>query len=74
MHADELVGQLRACPDEELASVLDGLTELLDRARLQAARANLVRLAKAAAEELNGEPALDEDGIRAHLGRDREPA
>ncbi len=74
MIAEELVGQLQTCPDEELVAVLEPLTRLVDRARRRAARAHLVSLARAAAEELQDEPPLDADGIRAYLGRDREPA
>lgn len=74
MHAEELVGRLQTCPDEELAAVLEPLTQLVDRARRRAARVHLVSLARAAAEELRDEPPMDAAGIRAYLGRDREPA
>lgn len=69
MKVDELVGQLRALPDEELAAALDSLTELVERVRRRVEREQLVALAQAAAEELRDEPAMDADDIRAYLGR-----
>ncbi len=69
MKVDELVGQLKALPDEELAAALDSLTELVERVRQRVEREQLVALAQAAAEELRDEPAMDADDIRAYLGR-----
>ena len=67
MSAAELIGQLEACPDEELAAAAERLAGLAERAR----RRRLIALAKAAADELGDEPAMDAAGIRAYLGRDR---
>lgn len=72
MHVDELVGQLQACREEELEPHLEALTRLIEQVRQHAARQRMVDLALAAAATHRDEPAMDEDAIRAYLGRDRD--
>lgn len=74
MAAVELIEQLETCSDDDLATALDRLTALVSRLQRHAERRRLVSLAEAAAAELADEPALDADGIRAWLGRDRASA
>ena len=71
MRAAELVEHLRDCPAEELAPHLDELSSLVDELRHRLARERMVALALAAAESHRADPPMDEDDIRAYLGRDR---
>ncbi|MCC7493963.1 MAG: hypothetical protein IT204_16520 [Fimbriimonadaceae bacterium] len=74
MRADELVEQLQHCPDEALAPHLETLSQLVDRIRRRAAGQRLVALARAAAAAHREDPPMDEDDLRAYLGRDRDCA